>query len=60
MIKCGYFQNARDGRILAVAMKISDLVMFAEVDLFFGPTQHQHMIKRSEIIQLPGSARTQA
>ena len=41
-------------------MKISDLVMFAEVDLFFGPTQHQHMIKRSEIIQLPGSARTQA
>ena len=33
MIKCGYFQNARDGRILAVAMKISDLVMFAEVDL---------------------------
>ena len=60
MIKCGYFQNAGDGRILAVAMKISDLVMFAEVDLFFGPTQHQHMIKRSEIIQLPGSARTQA
>ena len=59
MIKCGYFQNARDGRILAVAMKISDLVMFVEVDLVIGPTQHQHMIKSSEIIQLPGSARTQ-
>ena len=40
-------------------MKISDLVMFAEVDLVSIPTQHQHMIKRSEIIQLHGSARTQ-
>ena len=40
-------------------MKISDLVMFAEVDLVSVPAQHQHMIKRSEIIQLPGSARTQ-
>ena len=59
MIKCGFFRNARDGRILAVAMKISDLVMFAEVDLVSIPTQHQHMIKRSEIIQLHGSARTQ-
>ena len=33
MIECGFFQNARVCRILAVAMKISDLVMFAEVDL---------------------------
>ena len=40
-------------------MKISDLAMFAEVDLVSIPTQHQHMIKRSEIIQLHGSARTQ-
>ena len=53
MINCGYFQNARDGRIFAVAMKISDLVMFVEVDLLFGLTQHQHMIKSSDIIQLP-------